>query len=85
MAQDTSQERGAAAPKRIFSDAELGFGASGTGAQPTSAPKVYTDAELGFAPQAPSLGRSVGDSAIALGTGVAQGVKMVSDAFGRSE
>lgn len=82
MAQDTSQEHGAAAPKRIFSDAELGFGASGTGAQPTSAPKVYTDAELGFAPQAPSLGRSVGDSAIALGTGVAQGVKMVSDAFG---
>jgi hypothetical protein len=82
MAQDTSQERGAAAPKRIYSDAELGFGASGTGAQPTSAPKVYADAELGFAPQAPSLGRSVGDSAIALGTGVAQGVKMVSDAFG---
>ena len=30
----------------------------------------------------PSLARSAGDSAIALGTGVAQGVKMVSDAFG---
>lgn len=33
-------------------------------------------------PEPPSLARSVGDSAIALGTGVAQGVKMVSDAFG---
>jgi len=82
MAQDTSQERSAVAPKRIYSDAELGFGASGAGTKPSSTPKVYTDAELGFAPQAPSLGRSVGDSAIALGTGVAQGVKMVSDAFG---
>ncbi|QXW17422.1 PLxRFG domain-containing protein [Comamonas aquatica] len=51
-------------------------------AKPSGTPKVYTDAELGFAPQAPSFGRSVGDSAIALGTGVAQGVKMVSDAFG---
>lgn len=33
-------------------------------------------------PEPPSLARSVGDSAIALGAGVAQGVKMVSDAFG---
>ncbi|WP_260675334.1 PLxRFG domain-containing protein [Comamonas aquatica] len=83
MAQDTQLESGATPSKpRIYSDAELGFGTNSTTAASSSAPKVYTDAELGFAPQAPSLGRSVGDSAIALGTGVAQGVKMVSDAFG---
>lgn len=33
-------------------------------------------------PEPTSLARSVGDSAIALGTGVAQGVKMISDAAG---
>ena len=33
-------------------------------------------------PAPTTLGRSVGDSAIALGTGVAQGVKMISDAAG---
>ncbi len=83
MAQDTQLESGATPSKpRIYSDAELGFGTNSTTAASSSAPKVYTDAELGFAPQRPSLGRSVGDSAIALGTGVAQGVKMVSDAFG---
>ncbi len=83
MAQDTQLESGATPSKpRIFSDAELGFGTNSVTTASSSAPKVLTDAELGFAPQAPSLARSVGDSAIALGTGVAQGVKMVSDAFG---
>ena len=68
--------------KRILTDEEIGFGQELEGVAQPAKPKLLSDSDIGFEAPKPSAFESVKDSAIALGTGVTQGIGMLANVAG---